>query len=353
MSSLSAAGDSAAVSTPRQGRTCVAVVGATGAAGSTVLRILEERGFPCDDLRLLASERSAGTRVTVAGRPVEIHAVDEAALEGVDVAFFAAGSSVARRFAPVVAARGGVAIDKSSAFRMDPDVPLVVPEVNGATVTAENGILSNPNCVAIPLSIILAPLHRQFGLAHVTVATYQAASGGGRGLAAELEDQTRAAAQGDVLEHRVYPHVLHGNVVPGGWTMFGDDTEEEIKITEEARRVIGFPGLPLSVTTVRVPVAVGHSAAVWIQMERPVSPGEVRAVLEHAPGVRVVDESGEQVYPTPRDAAGQDDVLVGRIRGDSGRPGGTALFFSADNLRKGAATNAVQVAELALSARRR
>jgi aspartate-semialdehyde dehydrogenase len=324
----------------------VGVIGATGAAGGTVLRILEERAFPLAELRCLASARSAGTSLRFAGNDVPVAEVSDAALAGLDVVFFAAGSATARRYAPVVAEQGGVAIDKSSAYRMDPEVPLVVPEVNAAELDGHHGIVANPNCVAIPLTVALAPLHRALGLRRITVATYQAASGGGRALAAELHDQVRADAAGETPPRSVYPHVLHGNVVPGGWAMHGDDTDEELKVIAETRRVLGLPDLPVSVTTVRVPVAVGHSAAVWAEFDGPVRPDAVRELLARASGVRVVDEPGSQRYPTPRDAAGQDAVLVGRIRGDIGRPGGVAFFLSVDNLRKGAATNAVQVGEL-------
>jgi aspartate-semialdehyde dehydrogenase len=330
----------------------VAVVGATGAAGSTVLRILAERGFPVGELRPLASARSAGTTVQFRGEPLEVREVGDDALHGVDIAFFAAGSGTAKRYAPLVAATGGVAIDKSSGYRMDPQVPLVVPEVNGELVSGEAGIIANPNCVAIPLTVALAPLHRAFGLRHLTVATYQSASGGGRNLVAELRDQEVADAEGREPEHSVYPHVLHGNVVPGGWSMHGDDSDEEVKVVQETRRVLGIPDLRISVTTVRVPVAVGHSGAVWVEFDNPADVDRARDVLRAAPGVRYVDNAAQQEYPTPRQAAGTDDVWVGRLRADPGNPGGLALFWSCDNLRKGAATNAVQVGELVLARRR-
>ncbi len=335
-----------------EGNLRVAVVGATGAAGSTVLRILEERAFPVAELRPLASARSAGTTVPFAGRQLTVAEVSDEALQGVDVAFFAAGSGTAKRFAPVVAAQGGVAIDKSSGYRMDPEVPLVVPEVNGEQVSGEPGIVANPNCVAIPLTVALNPLHREFGLRRLTVATYQSASGGGRNLIDELRQQEVADAQGDEPQNRVYPHVLHGNVVPGGWSMHGLDNDEEVKVVQETRRVLGLPDLRVSVSTVRVPVAVGHSGAVWLEFEQPADLERAREALRSAPGVRYVDDPEAQAYPTPRQAAGTDDVWVGRLRPDPGNPGGLALFWSVDNLRKGAATNAVQVGELVLARRR-
>ncbi len=329
----------------------VALVGATGAAGSTVLRVLEDRAFPLSELRALASPRSEGRRVSFRGGELTVAAVEASRLEGCDIVFFAAGSSTSREYAPVVAAQGGVAVDKSSCYRMDPEVPLVVPEVNGERVREHHGIVANPNCVAIPLSVALAPLQRAFGLRHLTVATYQAASGGGRALREELEAQGREDAAGEAPSRSVYPHVLHGNVVPGGWRMDGDDTEEEVKVVQEVRRLLELPELGVGITTVRVPVAVGHAAAVWIELEAEVEPAEARRVLEGAAGVRVVDDPAAQAYPTPREVAGSDEVQVGRIRRDPSREHGLALFVAADNLRKGAATNAVQVAELVLEYR--
>jgi aspartate-semialdehyde dehydrogenase len=326
----------------------IAVVGATGAAGGTLVRILGERSFPASSMRLYASARSAGRRVATHTGDLEVRELTASALDGADIVFFAAGAGTSRRHAPAVAASGGVAVDKSSAYRMDPEVPLVVPEVNADALRLHHGIVANPNCVAIPLSIVLAPMQRAYGLRHVTVATYQAASGAGLGLAGELEAQVRDDAAGTSPVARVYPHVLHGNVVPGGWTMQGDDTEEEVKVIAEARRVLGAPALRMSVTTVRVPVAVGHSAAVWAELDSSADPGDVRALLRESPGVLIVDDPAEQRYPMPRAVAGTDDVQVGRIRRDTGSENGIALFFSADNLRKGAATNAVQVAELLL-----
>jgi len=326
----------------------VAVVGATGAAGGTLLRVLEDRLFPIGDFRAFASARSAGAVVRFRDHDVVVAEVDHTALSGADFVFFAAGAETSRRFAPGVAAGGGLAVDKSSAYRLDPAVPLVVPEVNAAALTGHTGIIANPNCVTIPLAVVLAPLHARYGLAHITVATYQAASGGGRGLAAELATQERDDAYGRPPRKVIYPHVLHGNVVPGGWAMVGDDTEEETKVIAEVRKVLDLPDLPIGVTTVRVPVAVGHSAAVWLEFQEPVAPDEARKLLAGSPGVLVVDDPATQQYPTPRAVAGCDEVHVGRIRADRSRENGLALFLAADNLRKGAATNAVQVAELLL-----
>ncbi len=312
------------------------------------MRILGERSFPASALALYASPRSAGRRVSTHLGELEVRELSGDALRGADIVFFAAGAATSRAHAPGVADAGGVAVDKSSAYRMDPGVPLVVPEVNPAAIGRHRGIVANPNCVAIPLSIVLAPLQRAYGVRHVTAATYQAATGAGLGLADELESQARDDAAGIPPTARVYPHVLHGNVVPGGWTMQGEDTEEEVKVIAETRRVLDAPELRMSVTTVRVPVAIGHSAAVWVELEASEDPDDVRALLRESPGIVIVDDPSTQRYPTPRSVAGSDAVHVGRIRRDPGREHGIALFFSADNLRKGAATNAVQVAELLL-----
>ncbi len=332
----------------RSDRPAVAVVGATGAAGGTLVRILGERAFPASALELYASPRSAGRRVSTYLGDAEVRELSGDALRGADIVFFAAGAGTSRRHAPGVADAGGIAVDKSSAYRMDPAVPLVVPEVNAERLSEHRGIVANPNCVAIPLTIVLAPLQRTFGLRHVTAATYQAATGAGTALADELDTQTRADASGSTPAANVYPHVLHGNVIPGGWTMQGADTEEEVKVIAETRRVLDAPSLRMSVTTVRVPVSVGHSAAVWVELDADADPDDVRALLRESPGVVVVDDPAAQQYPMPRAVAGSDDVQVGRIRRDAGTENGIALFFSADNLRKGAATNAVQVAELLL-----
>jgi aspartate-semialdehyde dehydrogenase len=308
--------------------------------------VLQDRRFPVSRLSAFASARSAGTSISFREEDVVVTEVTEDGLRGAEIVFFAAGAETSRRFAPYVAETGGVAVDKSSAYRMDPLVPLIVPEVNGDLVAGHHGILSNPNCVAIPLTVVLAPLHRRAGLHHLTVATYQAASGGGTNLLQELRTQECADAADRHPAAEVYPHVLHGNVVPGGWRMEGEDTEEERKVISETQRVLNLPELPMSVTTVRVPVPVGHSMAVWAEFNDHLSATDARSILADAPGVVVIDEPRSQLYPTPRNVAGSDDVQVGRIRQDASRENGLCLFVAADNLRKGAATNAVQVAEI-------
>lgn len=329
----------------------VCVVGATGAVGSTLLRVLEQRNFPLGELRAFASPRSVGTKVHFRSEDLVISAVSEEGLRDSDFTFFAAGSEVSRRLAPVVAALGGIAVDKSGAYRADPQVPLIVPEVNALRIAEHHGIISNPNCVVIPLTVVLSPLSQTAGLRHLTVATYQSASGAGWGLVKELRVQTQAAAAGLEPVADYYPHPLLGNVVPGGWPMDGENTEEEVKVVAETRRVLEMPDLPISVSTVRVPVEVGHSLAVWAEFENDLSPDEARELLKSAPSVVVADSPQAQVYPTPRMAAGTDSVYAGRIRRDVTRDHGLSFFITADNLRKGAATNAVQVAEMVATAK--
>ncbi len=302
-------------------RARIGVVGATGAVGGVLLDILRERSY--NDVKLFASGRSAGRELD--GRIVEEATPDTLSAGGVDVFFFAVGASASRELAPHAVRGGAVVLDKSSGWRMEPDVPLVVPEVNGARALEHNGIIAVPNCSTIPLTVVLKPLHDEAGLARVRVATYQSASGAGLKRMEELRAQTAA-------EHDLGMD----------WDFDGEEFDEETKIREETRKIMELPDLPVSATCVRVPVLVGHSEAVWIETQRPLSAERARELLEAAPGVRVEE------FPTPGKAAGQDDVLVGRIRPD--RAGeGLSLFLVGDNLRKGAALNAVQVAELVLA----
>jgi len=300
----------------------IAVVGATGAVGGVLLGILRERGF--EDVRLFASARSAGRELD--GRRVEEATPEALAGAGVDVVFCAVGASASRELVPHAVRGSGVVLDKSSAWRMEPNVPLVVPEVNPDRAAEHEGIVAVPNCSTIPLVCALKPLHEEAGLARVRVATYQSVSGAGLQRMEELRAQ--AAAEHDLRMD---------------WDFDGEEFDEETKIREETRKIMELPELPVSATCVRVPVLVGHSEAVWIETERPLSAGRARELLAAAPGVRVDD------FPAPGKAAGVDDVLVGRIRPDrSAGDNALAFFLSADNLRKGAALNAVQVAELLL-----
>jgi aspartate-semialdehyde dehydrogenase len=329
------------VSSPR-----VAVVGATGAVGPVVLEVLAERGFPASEVAAFASARSAGSRIPFAGGELEVRELHDDSFDGFDLALFSAGGSTSKRYAPEAVARGCVVVDKSSAFRMDPSVPLVVPEVNPEALDGHRGIVSNPNCSTIQLVAALKPLHDAAGLTHVTVATYQAVSGTGAGAVRELHDQSRALLAGEAAEASVYPHQIAFNVLPQCDAFEGDSTTEETKLVNETHKILGDATIAISSTCVRVPVWRGHSEAVWIETRDPLGAERARALLRDAPGVRVVDDPAAGAYPLPSAAAGTDDVLVGRIRDDASRRNGLSLFVVADNLRKGAATNGVQIAEL-------
>ena len=334
------------VRAPLTGHPAVAVVGATGVVGSEVVRILDETGFPIRSLSLYAGARSAGREVSFRGTSQRVARFDAHAVEKDDIVFCAAGADVARE---VVAARrgntSGVVIDKSSAFRADPSVPLVVPEVNAHALRGHRGVVASPNCVAIPLSMVLAPLIQQFAIEHVSVATYQAASGAGRPLVAELELQRVAAGEGRSPEAHVYPHVLYDNVVPGGWAVDGDGVmEEEAKVVAETARIFGGIAPSMSVTTVRVPVGIGHAMAIFLRGATPFSRSDVAACLSSADGVRVVDDPALNQYPTPSQARSVDEVLVGRIHESSNDPCCIALFVASNNLRRGAALNACNIA---------
>jgi aspartate-semialdehyde dehydrogenase len=324
----------------------VAVVGATGAVGPVVLEVLAERGFPAAEVAAFASARSAGTRVPFAGGELEVRELTADALEGFDLALFSAGGSTSKRFAPEAVARGCVVVDKSSAFRMDADVPLLVPEVNPATADAHRGIVANPNCSTIQLVAALKPLHDAAGLTHVTVATYQAVSGSGAQAMEELRTQSRAILDGADPTASVYPHTIAFNVLAQCDAFDGDSTLEETKLVRETQKILADPGIAVSATCVRVPVWRGHSEAVWVETREPLGAARARELLARAPGVRVVDDPAASAYPLPSAATGTDDVLVGRIRDDGSRRNGLSLWVVADNLRKGAATNGVQIAEL-------
>ena len=327
----------------------VAVVGATGLVGQEMLRVLKQRKFPVAELKALASERSAGSEVRWNGSTILVEALAEHSFEGIDLALFSAGSGASLVHAPIAAEAGALVVDNSSAWRMQQNVPLVVPEVNHRDISDNEGIIANPNCCAIPLTVALEPLRRAAGLKRVVVATYQSASGAGKALVDELEDQTKAISTGHAPEIHVYPHQLAYNVVPGGWPAEGDGhNEEEVKIVSETRKIMHHPGLPVVATCVRVPVPIGHGEAVFVETERELGAEEARQVLREGEGIVVVDGPGDQDYPTPVAIAGSDEVYIGRIRKDPSTSGGLALWIVSDNLRKGAALNAVQIAERAL-----
>lgn len=327
----------------------VAVVGATGVVGRQAIEILEERRFPVGRLRLFASGRSAGSTLTFNGEPITVENLAQADFRGIDVVLSAPGSSVSREFAPKAVAAGAVVVDKSSAFRMDPEVPLVVPEVNPGDVAAHKGIIASPNCSTIPLVMVLKPLHQMFGVRRVVVSTYQAVSGAGKRGVDELLGQTIALLNQRPIEVKALPHQIAFNVFPHVEVFREEDegySTEEVKLVEESRKILGIPDLRVSATCVRVPVVAGHSESVNIEFEKPVAVDVARSVLAAAPGVRVVDAPGQGEYPMPLDAAGGDEVLVGRIRADRSCESALNLWLSCDNTRKGAALNAVQIAEL-------
>jgi aspartate-semialdehyde dehydrogenase len=323
----------------------LAVVGATGAVGPEVLSILHERSFPASEVVPFASARSAGTRVAFGNEQLEVRELTEDALAGFDLALFSAGGGTSKRFAPEAVRRGVVVVDKSSAFRMHPQVPLVVPEVNLDALSRHRGIVSNPNCSTIQLVVALAPIHRRARITHMTIATYQAVSGTGARAVEELRDQSKALLAGDDAQAEVYPHQIAFNALPHCDSFEGDETTEETKLVNETRKILGDSSLAISATCVRIPVWRSHSEAVWIETEEELSADGAREILAGSPGLRVVDDPASARYPMPSEAAGRDDVLVGRIRRDASRRNGLALWVVADNLRKGAALNGVQIAE--------
>lgn len=327
----------------------VGVYGATGQVGTVMRQVLRERDFPCTDLRFFASARSAGQILD----GVVVEDVSTADHSGVDVALFSMGAPASREWAPVVAASGAIVIDNSKAWRMDPEVPLVVPEVNGGDLAfVPKGIVANPNCTTMVCMPVLKPLHDEAGLRVLVVSTYQATSGAGRKGVDELAEQMRAVGEkaaaltfdGKAVSyppHSTFPGPIAFNVLPMAGKMVDDETEEEHKLRDESRKILHIPLLSVGVTCVRVPVFTGHSLSVVARFERPISPQRARELVEVAPGVRYVD------VPTPLECAGEDDCLVGRLRADRSEPDGRslAMFVAGDNLRKGAALNAVQIAE--------
>ena len=327
----------------------VAVVGATGAVGSTVLGVMRERDFPAEDVVPFASERSAGRTIDWGERSLEVQPLSDETIQGFDLALFSAGSTVSGEWAPRFAAEGAVVVDNSSRWRMKEDVPLVVAEVNADALAAHRGIVANPNCSTMQMVVALKPIMDAAGLERIVVSTYQSVSGTGQRAVEELHDQAEAVLDAQELpEPAVYPHQIAFNVLPQVETFKeGDDyTTEERKMMAETRKILGRNDLGVSATCARVPVYTGHSESVNVQTREPLSPEHAREVLTGAPGVTVVDDPADAIYPLAIDAAGRDDVLVGRIRRDPSHERCLNLWVVGDNLRKGAATNAVQLAEL-------
>jgi aspartate-semialdehyde dehydrogenase len=327
----------------------VAVVGATGAVGVEMVQCLEKRRFPLSSLRLFASARSAGQRMPYAGQSVVIEELREESLDGIDIALFSAGGSISKRFAPLMAAAGTIVIDNSSAFRMEAQVPLVVPEINSDAISTHQGIIANPNCAAILTITPLWPIHQVNPIQRLVISTYQAASGAGAAAMEELRESTRAHLAGERYEPKVLPH-------PYAFNVFSHNTridpatgynDEETKVMQETRKIMGAPNLRISATCVRVPVLRAHCISVTFECERPISAAQVREIISAAPGVKLVDDVQNNYFPMPKDASGQDDLLVGRIRQDISDPQGKSisLFIAGDQLLKGAALNAVQIAE--------
>ena len=314
-----------------------------------MLRVLAQRQFPSERVIALASERSKGLTVPYNGSSLKVEELSEAAFKGIDVALFAASGDIALMYGPVAAESGALVIDNSSAWRMKENVPLVVPEVNGDDISDNEGIIANPNCCAIPLTVALNPLKKMAGLERVLVSTYQSASGAGRALVDELEEQTKAIADGKEPPVAAYPYQLAYNVVPGGWRLEADGyNEEEVKIVNETRKILHDPELRITATCVRVPVPIGHGESVFLETTEKITADDARTLLGNAPGIVVQDDPHARLYPTPHDVAGKDEVYIGRIREDASTRHGLLLWIVSDNLRKGAALNAVQIAEQAI-----
>jgi aspartate-semialdehyde dehydrogenase len=328
----------------------VAIVGATGAVGVEFLECLEKRDFPISELRLLASARSKGKTMPFRGRGVVVEELTEDSFHGIDIAFFSAGGSISKKFGPIAAQAGAVVVDNSSAFRMDPSVPLVIFEINPEAMAQHNGIIANPNCSTIIALVPLWPIHKRNRIRRLIAATYQAASGAGAAAMEELRESTRAHLENRDYQNTVLPH-------PYAFNLFSHNSkidpetgynEEETKMVKETKKIFGDPDIRISATCVRVPVLRAHSEALTFECENPITPREVREILENAPGVRLVDDPERNYFPMPKDASGQGDVLVGRIRQDTSDPSGKsiAMFVAGDQLLKGAALNAIQIAEV-------
>lgn len=327
----------------------VAIVGATGAVGEQMREVLDERQFPVGELRLLASERSVGQFLPFQSRQLPVQALKADSFEGIDIGLFSAGGSVSTEFAPIAVAAGAVVVDNTSVFRMAPDIPLVVPEVNAKEIAnyKTRGIVANPNCSTIQMVVALKPIHDTARIKRVVVSTYQSVSGAGRKAMEELSQQVAALFNGKEIEKSKFPHQIAFNCIPHiDVFMEGGYTKEEWKMIEETRKILGEPNLPVTATTVRVPVFCSHSESVNVETYVKLSANEARRILREAPGVIVADEPENNVYPMAIDAAGKDATYVGRIREDKSVANGLNLWVVSDNLRKGAALNAVQIAEI-------
>ena len=324
----------------------VAIVGATGLVGQEFIKVLEQRNFPMASILLLASDRSAGKKLFVNHREIEVEETTPESFRKVDIALFSAGAETSRYFSPIAAQSGAVVVDNSSAFRMTPAVPLVVPEVNPEDIKWHKGIIANPNCSTIQMVVALYPLHKVNPVKRIIVDTYQGVSGTGSAAVEELTMQAKQVLEGQTAIPHVYPHQIAFNILPE-IDVFLDNgyTKEEWKMVEETRKIMHADDIAISATCVRVPVFTGHSMAIHIEFSQPMSPDEAQRILAQAPGIKLLDDPTISLYPQPWSAAGTDEVFVGRIRRDASHPNGLVMWVVADNLRKGAALNAVQIAE--------
>jgi aspartate-semialdehyde dehydrogenase len=324
----------------------VAIVGATGMVGQEFIKVLEQRRFPMTSVQLYASDRSHGRKMKVHGEELEVKETTAKSFDGIDIALFSAGADISRQFSPIAAQAGATVIDNSAAFRMEPDVPLVVPEVNPEDIKMHHGIIANPNCSTIQMVVVLYPLHKVNPIKRITVATYQSVSGTGLAAIEELTTQSRLVLEGQKTKPQVYPYQIAFNVLPEIDVFLQNGyTKEEWKMVEETRKIMHAPDIAVSATCARVPVRIGHSEAVQIEFSHPMSPEEAKRILSKSPGVKLMDDPATRLYPYPLMVAGQDDVFVGRIRKDASHPNGLVLWIVGDNLRKWAALNAVQIAE--------
>jgi len=324
----------------------VAIVGATGMVGQEFIKVLQQRNFPAASVSLYASDRSAGKRLYVGHQEIEVKETSPESFQNIDIALFSAGAEISRYFSPIAAKSGALVVDNSAAFRMEPKVPLVVPEINPEDIRLHEGIIANPNCSTIQTVVALYPLHKVNPIKRIVVSTYQAVSGTGAAAMEELTTQAKLVLEGQNVVPHVYPHQIGFNVLPE-IDVFLDNgyTKEEWKMVEETRKIMHAPDIAISATCVRVPVFIGHSEAVSIEFTDTMSPEEARQILARAPGVKVLDDPSVSLYPMPWLAAGSDDVYVGRIRADASQSKGLVMWVVSDNLRKGAALNAVQIAE--------
>jgi len=324
----------------------VAIVGATGLVGQEFIKVLEQRDFPMDSVELLASDRSAGKKLFVAHQEIVVKETVPESFKKIDIALFSAGAEISRYFSPIAAQSGAVVVDNSSAFRMDPKVPLVVPEVNPEDIKWHRGIIANPNCSTIQLVVALYPLHKVNPIKRITAATYQAVSGTGSAAVEELTEQAKQVLDGQTIVPHVYPHQIAFNILPEIDVFLDNDyTKEEWKMVEETRKIMHAPDIAISAVCARVPVFIGHSEAVHIEFSQPMAPDDAKRILAQAPGVKVLNDPAISLYPQPWSASGTDEVFVGRIHRDASHPNGLVMWIVADNLRKGAVLNTVQMAE--------